>query len=174
MKGLVAGIVVTLTIITVPVAAAQGLKIGYVNGFRVENESATARRAFDVLKKEFMPRERELQQMEKRIAGMKAELEKMTKTATVADRLSKEKSLSILMGQFQQAQQNFAEDLEVRRREEHTRLISAANAAIRVIAESGHYDLIVQESVYSSPRIDISQRVLDEMAKHLTITTPAN
>ena len=42
-------------------AAAQPVKIGYIDTFRIERESAQALRAAEALKKEFSPRQKELE-----------------------------------------------------------------------------------------------------------------
>jgi outer membrane protein len=38
------------------------------------------------------------------------------------------------------------------------------NKAIRRIAESGGYDVVVQDAYYASPRVDITDQVLKELA----------
>jgi outer membrane protein len=38
------------------------------------------------------------------------------------------------------------------------------NRAIRKIAESGGYDIVVQDAYYASPRVDITDQVLKELA----------
>ncbi len=45
--------------------SAQSLKIGYVNVTRIESESAMAQQSIEKLKKEFAPREQQLQVMQK-------------------------------------------------------------------------------------------------------------
>ena len=44
-------------------AAAQPLKIGYVNGARVEGESALTKAAIEQMKKEFGARQQQLQEL---------------------------------------------------------------------------------------------------------------
>ena len=43
-------------------------------------------------------------------------------------------------------------------------VLDRANKVIKQIAEQQHYDLIVQEAVYVSPRIDITDQVLKALA----------
>ena len=145
--------------------AAQSLKMGYVNGFRVENESAMAKQAIEEIKKEFAPREQQLQELQKQGAELQNELEKEGLTMSLADKQAKEKRLAVLVQQFQQMQRSLVEDVEGRRREAHARFIAEVNASIKRIAEAGKFDLIVQQAVYNSPQIDITDQVLKEMAK---------
>jgi outer membrane protein len=62
-------------------------------------------------------------------------------------------------------QREFREDLNLRRNQELSSLFERANRVIRQIAESEKFDLIVQEAVYRSPRIDITDRVLKALAE---------
>ena len=55
-------------------AAAQPLKIGFVNAYRVENESPMAQRLIEEIKKEFEPRERQLAQLQQQGAVLGEEL----------------------------------------------------------------------------------------------------
>jgi outer membrane protein len=43
-------------------------------------------------------------------------------------------------------------------------VLERANRVIKQIAEKNNYDLIVQEAVYVSPRIDITDQVLKALA----------
>jgi len=148
-------------------AVAQSLKIGYVNPFRIQNESATAQLALENLKKEFAGREEDVAKFQKRVADLKSELDKNAGTMSADERQDKEKTFANMARQLQQMRQNLAEDIELRKREEFGRVISEANAVIQQIAESGKYDLIVQDAVFSSQRTDITDQVLAEMAKRL-------
>jgi len=61
---------------------------------------------------------------------------------------------------LQRRQREFREDLNQRRNEELAGVVEQANQAIRKIAESEKFDVIFQEAVYASPRIDITDKVL--------------
>ena len=47
-------------------------------------------------------------------------------------------------------------------------MLERANRVIKQIAEQQNYDLIVQEAVYVSPRIDITDKVLKALASGST------
>jgi outer membrane protein len=61
---------------------------------------------------------------------------------------------------FQRKQREFREDLNQRRNEELAAVIERANKVIKQIAEQEKYDLILQEAVFASPRVDITDKVL--------------
>jgi outer membrane protein len=83
---------------------------------------------------------------------------------SAADRAAKQRDLSQLDQDFQRKQREFREDLNQRRNEELAGVLDRANKVIKQIAEQQHYDLIVQEAVYVSPRIDITDQVLKALA----------
>ena len=54
---------------------------------------------------------------------------------------------------FQRKQREFREDLNLRQNEENAAIIEKANKAIKQIAESEKFDLIVQDVVWSAPSL---------------------
>lgn len=148
-----------------PYAAAQSLKIGYVNGARVESESAMTKLAIEQMKKEFASRQQQLQELQNQGTTLQNELEKDGQKMQPTDRQAKEKRLAALAQQFEQQQRSYVEDVETRQREFRAQVIGEINAIIKNIAEAGKFDLIVQQAIYSSSQIDITDQVLKEMAK---------
>lgn len=146
-------------------AAAQAVKIGYVNTFRIENESAQAVRAIATLKQEFDPRHQKLEDLQKRAAAARDELEKTAASMPLAERQAKERELTGMMKQAEQMRVAFSEDLELRKNQERVRISEEADIVIKAVAEAGKYDLILQEATYSSHAIDITGQVLKEMAR---------
>jgi outer membrane protein len=65
---------------------------------------------------------------------------------------------------LQRMQREFREDLNLRKNEELAQVLERANKVIQEIAEKEKYDLILQEAVYRSPRIDITDKVLKALA----------
>lgn len=140
------------------------LKIGFIDAERINRESAPAERATKKLEKEFAPRAQELQKMEGQVKALQAQLEKDGLTMSESDRRAKEQELGRQSREFQRLQREYREDLNLRRNEELSALFDRANKVIKQIAESEKYDLIVQEAVYRSPRIDITDKVLKALA----------
>ena len=169
MKILRSSIAIVLMMFAAHVAA-QDIKIGYVNGFRLEKESALTVPEIEQMKKEFASRERQLQDLQKQGMELQAELEKEALTMKPADKQAKEKRLAVLAQQFEQLQRSVAEDLEVRKNEARARFVAETTAIIKGIAEAGNYDLILEQAVYSSSQLDITDQVLKEMAKRAAST----
>lgn len=65
---------------------------------------------------------------------------------------------------YQRMQREYREDLNMRRNQELASLFERADKVIKQIADAEKYDLILQEAVYRSQRIDITDRVLKALA----------
>lgn len=101
-------------------------------------------------------------------ARLKTQSDKLDKDAAVlsdSDRAKRQRDLSDLDKEFQRKQREFREDLNQRRNEELAVVLERTNKVIRQIAEAEKYDIVFQEAVYASKRIDITDKVLKELAK---------
>lgn len=145
-------------------AAATEYKIGFVNTERVFREAAPAQKAQKKLEKEFATRDQELQKMAKQAKDLQAYLEREGVTVSESERRNKERDLANINRDFQRAQREFREDLNLRRNEELSAVQERANKAIIAIAESEKFDLILQEAVYASHRIDVTEKVLKALS----------
>jgi outer membrane protein len=143
---------------------AADVKIGFIDADRINRESVPAERATKKLEKEFAAREQELRRLEQQVKTLQAQLEKEALTMSETDRRNREQELGRQTREFQRLQREFREDLNLRRNEELAALFERANRVIRQIAEGEKFDLILQEAVYRSPRIDITDRVLKALA----------
>ena len=148
----------------VTAAGAADIKVGYVDVERIRRESAPAERASKQLEKEFAPRAQELQRREAQVKSLQSQLEKDGVTMSENERRSKEQELSRASVDVQRMQREFREDLNMRRNQELATLFERADKVIKQIADAEKYDLILQEAVYRSPRIDITDRVLKALA----------
>ena len=165
MKPLYATLAAPLLAAMVGVVGAADIKIGFVDVERLRRESAPAERAHKQLEKEFAPRDQELKQRAAQIKAAQTQLEKDAVTMSESERRSKEQELSRMSLDFQRMQREFREDLNMRRNQELASLFERADRVIKQIADAEKYDLIVQEAVFRSPRIDITDRVLKALAE---------
>ena len=145
-------------------AAEAELKVGFVNGQRVINESPQAAKAKKKLEKEFEKRDQELQKLAKQLQTVQESLEKNGITLSETERRNKERELADLNRDFQRRQREFREDLNMRQNEEMAAIYERVNKVIKSIAESDKYDLIIQEAVYVGTRIDLTDRVIKALA----------
>ncbi len=161
---------IPLTLALALTPALAELKLGFVNGQRVVNESPQAKRAKQKLEKEFEKRDQELQQLSKRLQTMQENLEKNGVTMAEGERRTKEREFNELNREFQRKQREFREDLNLRQNEEMAAIFERANRVIKQIAEAEKFDLIVQEAVYFSPRIDITEKVIKALSSDSAAT----
>jgi outer membrane protein len=139
---------------------ASELKVGYVNTQRIFRDAPAAQKAAKKLESEFSKRDQDLQRMGKQLQSLQENLEKNAVTMAEGDRRTKEKEFGELSREFQRKQREFREDLNLRQNEENAAVIEKANRAIKQIAETEKYDLILQDVVWVSPKLDITDRVI--------------
>ena len=151
---------VALSVLVASTAAAADPKVGFVNTERVFRDAAPAVRAQKKIEQEFAKRDQEMQKMTEQIRKLQESLEKNVVTMTETERRNKEREFTELNKDFQRKQREFREDLNQRRNEELAAVLERANRTIKAIAESEKYDIIFQEAVYASPRIDITDKVI--------------
>jgi outer membrane protein len=144
--------------------AAADLKVGFVKLERLFKEAAPAVKAQKKIEKEFAARDQELQKLAKQARDMQASLEKDGVTMSESERRDKEQDLARMNRDLQRMQRELREDLNLRKNEELAAVLERANKVIQQIAESEKFDLILQEAVYISPRIDITDRVIKALA----------
>ena len=144
---------------------AEGLKIGFVSTDRVFKESAPAIESQKNLQKEFAGREEEIRRTAEKAKALQDNLEKEALTMSDADRQAGEAELGKLSRDLQRLQREFREELNLRKNQEMKLVLEMANKAIFKIAEKEKYDLILQEAVYRSPRVDITDKVIEALAK---------
>ena len=145
-------------------AGAAELKLGFVNTERVFREAAPAKRAQQKLEREFATRNAELAKVEKQGRDLQTELERENVTIPEAQRREKERQLADISRNFQRLQREIREDLNLRRNEELASVQERATRVINQIAEQEKFDLIVQEAVFASTRIDITEKVIKALA----------
>jgi outer membrane protein len=145
--------------------AAAELKVGYVNTQRIFRDAPAAQKAGKKLEGEFAKRDQDLQAMAKQIQALQANLEKNSVTMAETERRAKEKEFAETSREFQRRQREFREDLNLRQNEENAAVIEKANKAIKQIAETDKFDLILQDVVWVNPRLDITDRVIKALAE---------
>ena len=142
------------------------MKIGFVNTEKVFREAAPAKRAQQVLEREFSTRNQELARLEKQGRDLQTDLERENVTIPESARRDKERQLADISRNFQRMQREIREDLNLRRNEELAKVQERATRIINQIAEQEKFDLILQEAVFASNRIDITDKVIKELAKY--------
>jgi len=146
-------------------SASDSIKVGYVNTQRIFRDAPTAVKAAKKIEAEFFKRDQDLQRLAKQIQTLQESLEKNAVTLSESERRVKEKDLNELSRDFQRKQREFREDLNLRQNDENAAIIDKANKAIKQLAETEKYDLIVQDVVWVSPKLDVTDKIIKALSE---------
>ncbi|GAB1232857.1 OmpH family outer membrane protein [Ferrigenium sp. UT5] len=149
-------------------ALAETARIGFVDTERILRESEPALAAQKLIDKEFSVREQEVKALAKQLQDAKENLESARAKLSDSTRRIQEREIDNLNLLLQTRQRELREDLSLRQNEELARILARADQAIRQIAETEQYDFILQEAVYRSPKVDITDKVLKYLAGEQT------
>ena len=151
----------TLAASSLPLAAAQAqAKIGVVNVARLLQEAPQAQAASQALENEFAARKRELQNMERDLKAREDKLQKDGAVMSEAERRNSEKTLRDGQRELARTQNEFLEDLNVRRNEALGQLQRTVLQEVQNYAKSAGLDVVVADALFASPSVDITAQVL--------------
>jgi len=140
--------------------SAQELKIGYVNSDRVLRDALPAKAAQAKLEAEFSKREKDLNDLATRLKAASDRLDKESPTLSETERVRRQRELVDQDRELQRKRREFQEDLSQRKNEELGAVVERTNRVIKQIFETEKYDLILQEAVFWSPKVDITDKVI--------------
>jgi len=139
-------------------------KIGFVNPIKVLEQAPQAVTAREKLETDFQPRKDEIISAQKKVQKIEQNLVRDADTMSDSARQSLERDILSRKRDLRRVQEEYREDLNLRRNEELAQLQREISKVIKQIAEEGKYDLVVGEAViYASPAIDITGKVLDRL-----------
>ena len=141
-------------------AGAQELKIGYVNSDKVLRDAVPAKAAQAKLEAEFSKREKDLTDIASRLKAASDKLDKDAPTLSESERIRRQRELVDQDRELQRKRREFQEDLSQRKNEELGAVVERTNKVIKQIFETEKYDLILQEAVFWSPKVDITDKVI--------------
>jgi len=155
---------VTIAASALPLGAAQAqAKVGVVNVARLLQEAPQAQAASQALENEFAARKRDLQNTERDLKAREDKLQKDGATMAEAERRNQEKALRDGQRDFARKQNEFMEDLNVRRNEALGQLQRAILAEVQTYAKTAGLDVVISEALYASPSVDVTNQVLAAM-----------
>lgn len=159
-RALMIAVALGLGALMVAPSYAQGTKIGFVSTERILRDSAPAKAAQAKIEKEFKGRDQQLKQLADNLRAQAQKLDKDAPVLSASDRVQRQRKLQDMDSDLQRKRREFQEDFNRRRNEEFSAIVDKANKAIKKIAEQQNYDIIVQDAVTVSPRIDITDQVI--------------
>jgi outer membrane protein len=140
-------------------------RIAWISPERIYNESKLAKLAGEKLQEEFKGREKAMNDMAGRLKAASEKLEKDAPTLSEADRVKRQRDVFELDKEYQRRQREFREDLSQRTNEERQAISEKATKIIKELANVEGFDIVLQDAVWASPRIDITDKVLAALDK---------
>lgn len=160
MKSIFKTLVASTLLLGAVAAHSQELKIGFVNLDRVLRDATPAKAAQTKLEAEFSRREKELSETESRLKAASDRFEKDAPTLGESERVRRQRDLVDQDRELQRKRREFQEDLNQRKNEELSSVLDRANKVVKQIFDQEKFDLILQEAVFASPRVDITDKVI--------------
>ncbi len=156
-------------------AQAVNSKIGYVDLKRLIDNAPQMIASRALLEREFASRDSALKADENRLAGLKQRYDRDNAIMAKADADALKREIDTLDRSVKRTRDELRGELNTRAASERDRIWQQINDNVIEYARAQGYDLIVPSPVvYASPRIDITDAVLERL-RHLppaTETTP--
>jgi len=155
-------ILLVLFMVVATSAAAQQLRVGYVDMKRVLDNAPQVLAGREKLDLEFRPRNETIEFQERQTQAMDDRLQ-MGNLAEDA-RLRLDRELREMQRNVNRQKEDLRDELSFRRTEEVQKLEAQINQAVEEIARNNGYDLILSSPVvYADPSLDITQLILDQL-----------
>lgn len=155
-------VLLTLFVLVAGPAAAQQLRVGYVDMKQVLDNAPQVLAGREQLDLEFRPRNETIEFQERQAQSMEDRLQMGDLQEDARTRLDRE--LRELRRNVNRQKEDLRDELSFRRTEEVQKLEDQINMAVQEIARDNGYDLILSSPViYADPSLDITQLVLDQL-----------
>ena len=159
-----AAALVALLFSLTPAANAQEVKIGVVNIAQLLDQAPQARVAMEALDEEFQPRQREIIARQTEFQELSEKVQRDLAVMGETERRNAEKDLRDLQREVTRLQNEFREDLNLRRNEELGNLQRSLLKEVQDYAQSSGYDLVVGDGVlFASSAVNITENILRAM-----------
>jgi outer membrane protein len=157
---------VLITAVVLPAVSAQSVtRIGFVDPVRLIEQAPQGAKALESLEDEFRTREEELKNLHDRVQTMEADLEKNILVMDATDAQTRQREIENLKRRLARSQQEAREDYNLRRNEELAKLQTLVRQVIVDLARDQGFDLVVEQAVYVSDTVDITEQVLEVLQK---------
>lgn len=141
-------------------AAAQQVKIGFIDAARIERESKELQRSTESLKQEFAARERDVNALDSKVGALREELDKLKPGTPAAELEKRQREFTLNLQRLEQARRALIEDVEMRKSDELKKFYANVRAAVEKVAKASNLDLVLQEVIFVSGDHDITEQVI--------------
>ena len=145
---------------------AADIKIGFVDVSRVLDQSPQAEEARERIQAEFAPIDQEILRLQRELRVAEELLLRDGEVMVNAERMRLEREVLSRKRDLRRSQEEFREDLNLRRNQELQKLQRQVVLAIRAMAKSAGYDLVISDGVlFAGERVDITGTVLERLVE---------
>ena len=145
-------------------AHAADFKVGFVNVAIVLDQAPQAAEARTRIEREFAPRDREILAQQQQIRALEDRLVKNAAVLSAGERERQEAELRQLKRDLRRSQEEFREDLNLRRSQELSALQRMVAEVIQDMARGENYDLIMTDGVvFAGDKVNITKRVIERL-----------
>lgn len=164
---------VGILLLSTTLVSAQDLKIGFVDTARVLKDAPQADIARKKLENEFAPRDEKIVNMQKQLKNLDDRQNRDIAVMSDTARRKLERDMIELKRDIKRAKEEFTEDFNLRRNEELTKLQRLISQTTIAVAKDNGYDIVLSDSVlYTSKRVDITDKILDRLRTSKDVMQP--
>ena len=157
---------VGLVLLGAAAPALAEIKVGFVNVPRIMDQAPQAKAADARLEREFGPRDSEILAMKRDVVKSTDKLAKNSAVMSAAERQRQQSSVSKLRREIRRLEDEFREDVNLRRSQELGKLQRQVVEIIQKLAKAENFDLIISDGViFASKAVDITNKVLTQLKK---------
>lgn len=144
--------------------AASDYRIAVVDPNRIVEQSPQYEAARDALQREVEDRERSLREQQEQVAALQGRLERDGALMSESENQRLQNDIRSRTRKLKYARDEFQDDFALRQNELRTKLVRQVQEVVVELAKEQKIDLILSEGlVYSNPRIDISELVIERL-----------
>ena len=145
-------------------ASAAEFKVGFVNVAIVLDQAPQAAQARARIEREFAPRDREILSQQQEVRELEDQLVKNAAVLSASERERQDAELRQLKRELRRSQEEFREDLNLRRSQELSALQRMVTEVIQDMARGEDYDLIMTDGVvFAGDKVNITKRVIERL-----------
>ena len=165
-KQIVSGIVMLSAVSLFSGVAVAEMKIGFVDLAKLSENAPQITAAQGKIDAEFSSREKELVELQRKLAKMEESLATDGAVMSESERTSREREILGKRRELKRSQDEFRDDLNIRKNEMLRSVNKEIGEVIEAFAKSENYDLIFAQGVmYAGERVDITDRILKKLGE---------
>lgn len=156
-------ILAVMLLIAAPAAQAE-TRIAVVDTIKLMSKASIAKAAQKQIETDFGPREKKLVAFKKKIHSLEEKLTRDGAIMSEGEGKKLEREIISKRREFKRLNDEFQEDLNIRKNEILSSLQTQINDALKALAKEKKFDIILGPDVlFASPSVDITDQVLEKL-----------